>query len=307
MTTKTYTFDVVEPVLLDLVWHGGDVEIDTTHGDGITIELDGPPELVEACAVRMDEGARLVIHAEKRRGVAFHAGRHGFGLLNANTLLDVHIRVPHQSSLTYTVGSADLTATGRLEEVLGEGGSGEISLPIVGNATIRSGSGGICIEHVHGDLRFSGGSGDLEVKAVDVDALLRTGSGDLTLGTVGANLNAQSGSGDVEVQLVGGQCNVQSGSGDVTLHHVFGPTGVSTASGDVETQVVDTPVPLTIRTASGDVCVEIDGDYHVHAVVETISGDLGNGLPGNGPAPDGTPYVELVINTVSGDIDLVEA
>ncbi len=306
MPTQTFHFASPECVELQLQWSGADVAIDATRSRDITVEFDGPQELIDECLAEFTEGAKLIVSSGKIRnkGVSFHVGRRGFGFINPRSLLNAKISIPQGSSVSYHLDSGgSLYATGILDEVHGQGGSADVELPLVGLTDLKTGSGDITIDQVKQDLILSSGSGDLTVETVSGNANVRSGSGDIQLGAVAA-LIAQTGSGDITVGEASGELHLRAGSGDVTIDRTLGPVMISTASGDVTFNILNIPIPAVIRTASGDVCVTISNDFYVHAKVHTISGDVTNQLPPKGEPAQGVPFVDLQINTASGDIDL---
>lgn len=262
------TFDTTGPLRVTVENPCGAVDV-ATH-DAPRAEVDVQPmrnddatrEAVEKTRVELTQNGELRVEVPKRHGVFF--GR--------EPEIRITLRVPHDSSLAFHTASADVTATGTLDEVRGKTASGDVK--VADAETVR-------VESASGDLRADGVRGDAD---------LSTASGDVRIGHVGGRLVARAVSGDVHVASAESGATASAVSGDIDLDRV--------ARGDV-----------SIRSVSGDVSVGIAEGTRVRVDVTTVTGDLRSDVdlgdaPGDG---DGGPLVTVSGKTVSGDVRIIRA
>lgn len=267
------TFETPGPTNLYVELGSGSLTIHTDDVDTTTVDLTGK----DADAATVEQRGRQVVVIAPRSRVGF---------LGGDADLTVHVTMPHGSSLATKLGSADVTAHGRLGETRVKTGSGDVTLDHVeGKALVEAGSGSISIEEITDDLRAKTGSGDVQVGRAAGSTSVSTGSGDVTVGSAPEPLTAKSGSGDLRVREAGS---------DVTL---------TTASGDL---VVDTMHrgQLQAKNVSGDIRVGIPAGVPVWTDVSSVTGEVTSSLLGAGQPAEGQDFVELHAKTVSGDVHL---
>jgi DUF4097 and DUF4098 domain-containing protein YvlB len=269
------TFDTPTPTDLYVELGSGDLDLRCDDVVQTTVDIVGK----DADEVVVEQrGEQIVILAPSKK-VGFMVG-----LYNSSTQLRVSVTLPHGSRLTTKLGSADLTASGRLGETRLRSGSGDVRLDEVdGDAQIETGSGGIEIGAVHGELRIKSGSGDIEIAHLGDAAEISTGSGDVEIGRSSQPVQVKSGSGDLRVREAGE---------DVVL---------STASGDL---VVDSirRGQLAAKNVSGDIRVGIPAGIPVWTDISSVTGSVHSDLQGAGQPAEGQDYIELRAKTVSGDV-----
>lgn len=267
------TFETPGPISLYVELGSGSVTLGCEQVAETTVDVTGK----DAEDVLVEQrGNQIVVIAPKNRT----------GFLGRSDTIAVHVTMPEDSELATKLGSADVTATGRLGETRVKTGSGDVVLGRVeGKALVEAGSGSISIEEITDDLRAKTGSGDVEVGRAAGTTSVSTGSGDVTIGAAPLPLTAKSGSGDLRVREAGS---------DVTL---------TTASGDL---VVDTMHrgQLQAKNVSGDIRVGIPAGVPVWTDVSSVTGEVTSTLAGAGQPADGQDYVELHAKTVSGDVHL---
>jgi DUF4097 and DUF4098 domain-containing protein YvlB len=270
-TPVEHRFETPEPVELYVENGKGSVEVlatDTTEST-VTVDGDGADE------TRVDlSGRRLNVIAPRQSGGLFSGGRR----------LDITVTVPLDSELATKLGSADLTARGRLGKTHARGGSGDVTLEEVGDSLVESGSGDVEIGRSRA-LRVKSGSGDVRVDHVDGDVSVSTGSGDIRLGETA------------------GSVSTKTGSGDLVVHDAATDVGYTTGSGDAVVERLRRG-RLTVKGASGDVRVGIPAGVPVWTDLTTVTGVIHSTLEGAGQPEPGADHVELRIKTVSGDIAL---
>ncbi len=268
------TFDTPNPIELYVELGSGDLDLRCGEVSQTTVDVVG--KNAEDVVVEQRGEQIVVLAPSKKTGFMV-----GFG---SSEQLRVSVSLPHGSRLTTKLGSADLTAGGRLGETRVRAGSGDVRLDQVdGEAQIETGSGGIEIAAVHGELRLKSGSGDIEIDHLGDAAEISTGSGDVEIGRSSRPVQVKSGSGDLRVREAGE---------DVAL---------STASGDL---VVDTMRrgQLAAKNVSGDIRVGIPAGIPVWTDISTVTGSVRSNLQGAGQPAEGQDYVELRAKTVSGDV-----
>jgi Putative adhesin len=137
-----------------------------------------------------------------------------------------------------------------------------------------------------------------------------TGSGDIGIAFSASDVNATTGSGDINVLGSSGSLMAHTGSGDVHAGKVAGPMTAETGSGDVDA-VQLSAAPVSIRTGSGNVTLDVASDASFDLSVHTGSGSIQTSHPltatGNrsrnrleGTVRGGGPAVD--IRTGSGDV-----
>ena len=154
-------------------------------------------------------------------------------------------------------------------------GSGDEKIDgIAGPVETSSGSGGLRLHSIGGDVRAHTGSGDVEIDGVQGKAHVATGSGGIRAVGIGGAVTATTGSGDVRVeQTAAGDVDVSTGSGTVTLEHVKGGARVRSGSGNIHAE--GEPVaPWTLHTGSGDLAVKLPSDAKFDLAAASGSGSI---------------------------------
>lgn len=266
------TFSTPEPVELYVELGSGTLSLRTEAGTETVVDVEG--KYADEVTVEQ-RGNQIAVIAPRRAG-----------FLGNGNQLDVHVSLPHDSGLTTRLGSAHLTATGRL-----------------GTAALKTGSGDIDLEEVSGELTVESGSGDITLGAVEGSVRIKSGSGDVNAGRFGADASISTGSGDVEIGIAREGVQVKSGSGDMRVREAMDGVALSTASGEL---VVDAlrRGELKASNVSGDIRVGIPGGIPVWTDVSTVTGRVRSSLVGAGQPEEGQDFIELRAKTVSGDIHL---
>ncbi len=269
-TPVEHRFETPEPVELYVENGKGSVEVHATETRESTVSVTG-------------DGADETSVEHKGRRLLVVAPRQG-GLFSAGRRLDITVTVPLDSELASKLGSADLTARGRLGTTHIRSGSGDVSLEQVGDTLVESGSGDVEVGRVQA-LRVKSGSGDVRVDHAEGDVVVSTGSGDVRVVESRATVSAKSGSGDLSVGDASADVSFTTGSGDFVVE--------SQRRGRV-----------TGKGASGDVRIGIPAGVPVWTDLTTVSGVIHSSLAGAGQPEPGADHVELRVKTVSGDVVL---
>jgi DUF4097 and DUF4098 domain-containing protein YvlB len=253
--------------------HDGPIEASVRIGSGDLTVIAEPTSTVSVL-VAAGDGSDASRNAAAHTTVDFSGGSlrvetpdsGGGWLFRRSGQLRIQIRVPLDSHLRASTGSADVRLDGRL-----------------GNAELNTGSG---------DTYVAATSGDLTVK---------TGSGDLRAETIGGELRVNSGSGDVTVRSATGPVMIVTASGDVEIDDPRTSVTAQTASGDVRLRAVRSG-DIRANTASGDVTVGVPIGTRVWLDLNTVSGSTRSNLDMSTTPIEGGTQVSLRLQTVSGDI-----
>jgi DUF4097 and DUF4098 domain-containing protein YvlB len=266
-----YRFETHSPVNLVVEISKGNVTVRCTDTTESTVLVEGK-------------------HAEdvvvEQRGDTISVTEPGRGRIFGDNALRVEVTVPEQSNPAIRTGSADIQLQGQ-----------------AGHAQVRSGSGDCAVDRVHGHLLVETGSGEIRVEEVRGNFKAKSGSGDVEVGAAGGTSSISTGSGDVSIEDAQGNTVVKTGSGDLSVEQAHGDTSFSTGSGDVSIDHV-LRGRITVKGASGDVSIGVQGGVPVWTDITTVSGTIRSDLEGAGQPQDGQDHIEVRAKTVSGDIAL---
>lgn len=269
-------FETPAPIDLYVEQGRGALRLQATETSTTVVTVTGP----HADRVGVEQHGTQISIVGPREGLGFRA---------ADSRVDVTVTLPTDSRLVTRLGSADLTATGRLGECRLKSGSGDTSLDVLAAAvSLETGSGDVRVREAAGDLRIKSGSGDVAISRVTGRVAVSTGSGDVTIGDGEGPAVVKSGSGDLTIAVAGADASYTTGSGDLRIREA--------TRGRFET-----------KSASGDVAVAVRAGVPVWTDVSTLTGHLRSTLSGTGRPAPGQDHVELRTTTVSGDVDLTQA
>lgn len=268
------TFDTPAPIDLYVELGSGDLDLRCDEVAQTTVDILG--RNAEDVVVEQ-RGEQIVVLAPSKK-MGFMVG------LGSSDQLRVSVSLPHGSRLTTKLGSADVTASGRL-----------------GDTRVRTGSGDVRLDEVDGDAQLETGSGDVEIAAVHGELRIKSGSGSIEIEHLGDAAEISTGSGNVEIGRSSQAVQLKSGSGDLRVREAGEDVALSTASGDL---VVDTMRrgQLAAKNVSGDIRVGIPAGVPVWTDISSVTGSVHSNLQGAGQPAEGQDYVELRAKTVSGDV-----
>jgi DUF4097 and DUF4098 domain-containing protein YvlB len=195
----------------------------------------------------------------------------------------------------------------------------EVVAPAETRVTANTGSGGIDINGVKGEVHAEAGSGGVHVSDVPNDVTVRTGAGGITIEDVGGNVAAHAGSGGIHGTAIGAAKNgparieVSTGSGGISLDQVRGSVDGQAGSGHVSISGEPTG-DWHVRSGSGPVNLKLpaktafslrahtgSGGIHVDFPL-TIQGAVGDRHRVEGKVGEGGPLIE--IQTGSGGVHI---
>jgi DUF4097 and DUF4098 domain-containing protein YvlB len=242
------------------------VELEALHGDSAA------QELIDNARVEQ-RGDNIVVEVPKAKG----------GLFRSRGEIRATITVPTGSHAKLETSSADIKTDGELGDLNVASGSGDVELDVVASAKVRTGSGDIAANTVHGSCDIKCGSADVAIGMIGGSSDVIAGSGDVTLGQLGGVLKIKTGSGDIVVKQAGDGIDALAGSGDVLVRRVeHGRLKAKTGSGDITIGVADgTAAYLDISTVTGDVTSSLDAseapsedDRTVELIIQSGTGDV---------------------------------
>lgn len=195
-----------------------------------------------------------------------------------------------------------------------------VQVPEYADVSIRSVSGGVKIEKVHGDVRAESVSGSVLVADARKLELAKSVSGEVTVsGAAGDVINAHSVSGTVRMQgLTANTCDLGNISGELILTDTkCGRAHAKTISGVIEYSGAFTAGGrYDFSSHSGDVRLSVGSGTGFQLIANTFSGSLRCDLPLKGTREseqsfmpnrelrgtvgDGSAYV--VVKTFSGSV-----
>jgi len=150
----------------------------------------------------------------------------------------------------------------------------EITVPEETTIRTHSGSGDQTIERTRGNVDLQSGSGDMKLSRITGEIHLQTGSGNVRAREIAGGVRGGTGSGDIEVEETGaGDIDLHTGSGNITARAIQGAFHAEAGSGDITGEGAQTGA-WEIRTGSGNVHVRLPSDAAFDANLSTSSGTV---------------------------------
>lgn len=245
-------FTVSGKLSFEAITGSGDVEVLSSGGDDVVVELRGGPEadyLVDL------NGSDLVVLPPAKR-----SGKRRF----AST--DIKIYVPPSSCAGIKTASGDIIVNTELRELSVATASGDLRVS----------------ERLTGDCNVKSASGDVKTRDIDGHLSIATASGDVLTNDVAGDLTFNSASGDIRAGAVAGMVEIKGVSADASIEEVQGHTvRAKTLSGDIRLGIPPgRTVDLDMQTLSGEVVNRLTpSDYEGEKValaisIKTVSGSL---------------------------------
>jgi hypothetical protein len=186
----------------------------------------------------------------------------------------------------------------------------ELEVPVDMPCELKTISGDISLEDLHGALNVRSVSGNIDGRSLTHVESATSTSGDLDLEQCLIDGDVVTKSGDVDIDSCTVHGMLKSYSGDASvLDTVLNDADVLSFSGDVHLEGVTIQGSARLKTTSGDIRVELD-QHDVMVDVDTRSGEGTVRGPGvdvevqRQRIPVGLATVELSAHTGNGDIDI---
>jgi len=249
------TFHTPLPLTLEVSIPSGDIGVETVDGEESLVTVDGDERMLEHVEIRQDgDRVAVTLRDKGKLGISFSLGSLIFG----NAGLRVEARVPHGAGVKVKTASADVEITGQLERVDLNSVSGDVRVrgEVADNAIVKTVSGDVDLERVHGNVSVQTVSGDLRARGIAGSADAKSVSGDIRLESLAAgDVRFNSVSGDIEIGIAPGSLlDVDAGSTSGDLSSEV-PLASEPPSGEEEEAAAAPTVVLRGRTVSGDVRV----------------------------------------------------
>jgi hypothetical protein len=165
-------------------------------------------------------------------------------------------------------------------KIMGEVGSGDITVLGMAEVGVRTGSGDVVVRDVTGPVT------------------VRTGSGDADLSGLGQSAVVEASSGDVKLTNIKGDATVLSRSGNVIGNDLGGKTAVESSSGDV-TLMMSAITTVKATASSGNIQIHVPRGENYHVATHTSSGDENINI-----TSDPSAKSQLTLDASSGDISV---
>lgn len=287
--SSVYTFPAGQIQEVNVQLYGDDVEILSTQGDSLRVEIDDNEEV---SIVATAEGS--VLKVQRVRGSS-HIGGHMEIESNAEEGLGSFLtrlgqKLSSMFNNNFGSHSVRLYIPATLRKLTVSTTSGDVDvngLTVSGDMSLTSASGDLVVDRctVAGNLRLGNTSGDC-------DASLTTVSGELVMNSTAGDLYAGE-------ETAAGAVRANTTSGDIDIFTRCSRMALNSVSGDVDALVTRDITQFSANTTSGDIDVRVDDGVTVAVFANTCSGDVDVSCSNSASAS-----IRLTLNTVSGDISV---
>jgi DUF4097 and DUF4098 domain-containing protein YvlB len=264
-----YQFDIDGHARLVISLQSGDVEVYPSPNGGIEASLTG-----KTAGVTVEQvGNTVSITSEKKTSIF------------TSTNVRVAVGVPEGCDLELSGATVDLVSRQRLGAVKARTASGDIRLTDADDLVVKTASGEVRFDAVHGHCEVTAASGDVIGDAVAGDFKANLASGDVRVGRIAGDVSVKSASGDAQIDRAEGyDIAIRSMSGDITIGL---PPGIrldfdlDALSGDISLPAPPAPPPPPRPPEPGSEFaarpVEPEAKRHrktVRVYAKTVSGDI---------------------------------
>lgn len=254
MTVRSFVYDAVRQVSISNAGSGSIVIEPGPRADTIEGSIScRDQEVLDSVAVRQD-GDSLEIDVPRTF---------------ARARTDLRLGVPAGLAFLIQAGSTDIRVSVPSSRIRIRAGSGDITLGTAEDVRCSCGSGDIAITELAGnaEAHLDTGSGEIRLGEVRVGATIKSGSGDVQIQAVhGAGVRVSTGSGDIAVAATAGSVDLKTASGAVTIgvaEQLPAWLDLHAATGSVRTALEASAEPapgerfvaVRARTGSGEIFV----------------------------------------------------
>ncbi len=255
-----YDFDIDGHARLVISLQSGDIDVYASPNGGIEASLSG-----KTAGVTVEQAGNTVSITSEKKTSFFSAPS-----------VRVAVGVPVGCDLEVSGASLDLVSRQRLGAVKARTASGDIRLTDTDELVVKTASGEVRFDTVHGHCEVAAASGDLIGDAVTGDLKASLASGDVRIGRVDGDVSVKSASGDAQIDRAeGDDISVKSMSGDITIGL---PSGIKldfdldALSGDINLPPAATPA-ATDPQVHAEEAAELRRRL-VRVYAKTVSGDI---------------------------------
>lgn len=197
-----YQFDIDGHARLVISLQSGDIEVYPSPNSGIEASLTG-----KTADVTVEQVGNTVSITSEKKTSLFTSGS-----------VRVAVGVPEGCDLELSGATLDLLSRQRLGAVKARTASGDIRLVDADDLVVKTASGEVRFDTIHGHCEVTAASGDVFGDAVAGDLKASLASGDVRVGRVDGDVSVKSASGDAQIDRAQGQdIAIRSMSGDITI------------------------------------------------------------------------------------------
>lgn len=218
---------------------------------------------------------------------------------NAKDELDLEFRITVPESF-----SVDLETAGGALEV------GDLA----GQVSCNTAGGDVELGHIVGTVEARTAGGTIRLESCTGSARLVTSGGDVKVGETGGSLNAMTSGGNIDIAGCDGPLTARTSGGNITVERANTTVELESSGGDVRARVTGQPGDSSIRTAAGNIRLELGSEVNLDLDAKTSGGRIhsvyslqfdGELVQSHawGQINKGGP--ELVLRTAAGNIDVL--
>ncbi|MBC7542118.1 MAG: DUF4097 family beta strand repeat protein, partial [Candidatus Sericytochromatia bacterium] len=205
-----------------------------------------------------ENGTNALISVDQPKGRRFFTGHINGQQFGNTSSVDLVIQVPARFTVKV------------------DGNHGDVRVSGVGAAQIKTDSGRIQAEDLHGTLQAEADSGGIVGQRIAGNTTLKTDGGRITATQITGTLVAETDNGAIEVDGVTAQAELKTANGRITAKQITGPLVAETDNGAISaTGAAD---GATLRSKHGRITgVRLAG---AHVVAQTDTGSISLEQPG---------------------------
>jgi Putative adhesin len=263
------TFESPEPISVDVELGVGDIHIEAADRTDTSVEVR-PRDPSKKSDVAAAEQTR-VEYANGHLLVKAPSGWHHWTSRRPGAL-DVRSAVPEGSRVSAETGVVGIRVSGRLGELRGRFGVGDVLVAEAGPVDVKTGAGDVTIGEVVGKANVVTGSGSLRIDRVEGTGALKNSNGDTSLGEVTGDIRISAANGTISLDRAGESVVAKTARGDVRIGEVAHRTVVAqTAMGTIEVGVRDGVAAwLDLQTNFGEVRNDLEDSPSPVASEDTV-------------------------------------
>jgi DUF4097 and DUF4098 domain-containing protein YvlB len=255
------TFDVKEPLRLELTNASGDVDIRESADEKVHVYGD-----VRASGMgfdnpqkRMDE--TLANPPVEQKADVIRVGRDISQVRNVS--IAYTIQVPHNTEVSTSVASGAQTIRG-----------------VRGPVRAQAASGSIRVEKIERDVQLNTASGSADAFDIGGDVHANSASGSVTVSNAKGDVRVTALAGVIQVTNPGGRVEAETASGSVEVQGAANDVRAHAVSGRVSVQ--GNPGPNSyweLKTVSGGVQLSVPAGANFQLSADAVSGEIRTDIP----------------------------
>ena len=209
------TYPTPHPVSVVIRLAVGDVRIHAGEREDTVVEIR-PSDPSRAADVRAAEQTRVRYDRGELRITAARGWKQ-YSPLGGRESVEVSIELPAGSRVHGESAVGSLYASGPLAECSITAGVGDIQLDRTADASLRTGTGDVTVEHAAGNAEITTSSGMIRARHIDGSAAVKNSYGRTVLGTVTGALRFNGAHGDLSVDRAGASVVAKTAYGSVRI------------------------------------------------------------------------------------------